>query len=383
MNHVILNHRMSSARNYEQVDDFITYTDQDEWRLYIQEMVVPLWGSAWRLKKFHERLEQEFDGRSLEALTEREQQLFLGGVDARRDEGYRRNSLARFYKELFGARVADLQSWVLSEGSDVQTEVQIEVEETQYVEFASTIYDRLTRALSSQSLYHDWHEPDVGFEILINDADQLRALVEEFYEQVLAFAVNHSYYTFFLWSLNQVPRHFVETAYPEFDADQPFVRDQLGIQSLNWANPIKPDADIYQDYQILCYPEYDSSSDSQSFDGSVAKTNELIWWYFDDYSKEAFRDALSLYFGQVPNLKQQYKDRVTNRLGNVPDQWIDSRFNIYFKGLSASPESRSAAENGQASIMDLLDQAAPSLFLGLNKITQVYDDRLWFKEVGG
>lgn len=374
---------MSEVRNYEQVDEFIAYTDQEEWRVYIEETVVPLWASAWRLKKFHEQLQQEFDERSLETLTDAEQQLFLGGVDARRDEVYRRNSLAQFYKELFGARVADLQSWVLSEGSEMQTEVHIEVKETQFVEFASRIYDRLTRALSSQSMYHDWHEPDVEFEVLLEDADQLRELVEELYQRVLGFAVNHSYHTFFLWSLNQVPRHFVETAYSELDVDLSLVRDQFGLRNFEWKNPIKPDADIYQDYQILCFPEYDPASDSQSFGGSIARTNELIWSYFDSYSKEAFRDALSLYFNQVPNLKQQYKDLVTTRVGDVPESWIDSRFNIYFKGLSASTEGRSEAANSQDSIMDLLDQAAPVLFLGLNKVSQVYDDRLRVKEVGG
>lgn len=373
---------MSGVRNYEQVDDFVEYADQETWTEYIQDTVVPLWRSAWRLKEFHEQLQHEFDGRRPDTLTESEQQLFLGGVDARRDDVYRRNSLAKFYKDLFGARVTDLQSWVLSEDGEVQTEVQIEVEETQFVEFASTIYDRLTRALSSQTLYHEWHEPEVEFESLLGDPEQLRKLVEEFYQHVLAFAVNHSYHTFFLWSLNQVPRHFLEKAYPEFDDELPLVRNQFGITNLNWENPIKPDADIYGDYQILCFPEYNPNNEGQSFGGSIVTTNELIWTYFDDYSTEAFRDALSDYFNRVPNLKQQYENRVENRLTDVPEDWIGRRFKIYYSGLSASVDGQSEVENSQQSIMDLLDQAAPILFLGLNKIDSVSQNRLRIKDIG-
>lgn len=373
---------MNGRRTYEQLDDFVAYTEQEEWTGYIRETVVPLWESAWRLQEFHNRLQNAFDGRRLETLSDDEQQLFLGGVDPQQDAAYRRDSIAKFYKTLFGAQVTDLQSWLLSEGGEVQTEVTVTVAETPFVEFATAIYDRLTQALSSQSLFREWHEPDVDAEALRMDPAALRALVAEFYQQVLDFVVNHSYHTFFLWSLNQVPRRFLEEAYPALDDELPLPRDQFGLTNLDWANPIKPDADIYQEYQILCFPEYNPDNEGQSFGGAICKANEMIWSYFHDYQTEEFREALNLYFTQVPDLQQQYVERVEHRMSNVPEDWIGREFSIYYSGLSASTDDRSSVENSQQSIMDVLDQAAPLLFVGLNKITGVYDNRLRIQPIG-
>jgi hypothetical protein len=372
---------MNGSRTYAQVDDFVDYTEQEVWQEYIRETVVPLWEATWQLKEYHRKLQHEFNGRRLETLSEREKQVFLGGIDPRQDEVYQRNSVAKFYKGFFGAQVSDLQSWLLSEGGDVQTEVMVEVEESQFIEFADMIHDQLTQALSSQTLYQGWQEPEVAFDSLLTSPDEVREIVERLYQGVLEFVVNHSYPTFYLWSLNQTPRRFLQEAYPRFDDTQPLVREQFGLTALDWPNPIKSDADIHSSYEILCFPEYNPNNQGRSFGGSIAKTNELIWTYFSDYSTQTFRDVLATYFNNVSDLKQDYEDRVANRVANVPEQWVGREYSIYFDGLSAATD-RTDVEDSQDSIMDLLDQAAPLLFLGLNKITYVYDDYLKIKLIG-
>ncbi|MFP8955049.1 hypothetical protein ACLI4Z_19135 [Natrialbaceae archaeon A-arb3/5] len=372
---------MSGSRTYAQVDDFVDYTEQEVWQEYIRETVIPLWEAAWQLKEYHEKLQHEFNGRRLETLSEREQQVFLGGIDPRRDEVYRRNSVAKFYKVFFGAQVTDLQSWLLSEGGEIQTEVTVEVEESQFIEFADKIQDQLTQALSSQTLYQGWRTPEVTFGSLLRSPDEVRDIVEQLYQDVLEFVVNHSYPTFYLWSLNQTPRQFLQEAYPEFDDTQPLVRDQFGLTELDWSNPIKSDTDIHSSYEILCFPEYNPNNRGRSFGGSIVKTNEQIWSYFSDYATQSFRDVLSAYFNNVSDLKQDYEDRVANRIANVPEQWVGREFSIYFDGLSAATD-RSDVEDSQESIMDLLDRAAPLLLLGLNKVTYVYDDYLKIKSIG-
>lgn len=373
---------MSGGRTYAQVDGFVDYTEQSVWQEYIQETVVPLWEAAWQLKEYHRQLQHEFNGRRLETLSEREQQVFLGGVDPQRDEIYRQNSVAKFYKEFFGAQVTDLQSWLLSDGGEIQTEVTVEVEDAQFIEFADGIHDQLTKALSSQTLYPEWQEPKVVFDSLLTSPEKVRNIVEQLYQCVLDFVANHSYPTFYLLSLNQTPRRFLREAYPEFDDTQSLVREQFGLTELDWPNPIKSDADIYSSYEILCFPEYNPNNKGRSFGGSITKTNEIIWDYFSDYSTQTFRDVLATYFNNVSDLKQDYKDRVANRVANVPKQWIEREFSIYFDGLSAATD-RSNVEASQNSIIDLLDQAAPLLFLGLNKITYVADDYLKIKPIGG
>jgi len=317
----------------------------------------------------------------LETLSKHEKQVFLGGIDPRRDEVYRRNSAAKFYKAFFGAQVSDLQSWLLSEDGEVQTEVTVEVADSQFIEFTNIVHDQLTQALSSQTLYQGWKEPKVNFGSLLTSPDQVRDIVESLYQSVIDFVVNHSYPTFYLWSLNQTPRRFLQEAYPEFDDMQPLERDQFGLTELDWQNPIKPDTEIYDSYEILCYPEYNPNNRGRSFGGSIVRTNEQMWSYFSDYSTQNFRDILATYFNNVSNLKQDYEDRVSNRIVNVPEQWVGREFSIYFDGLSAATD-RSDVEDSKESIMDLLDQAAPLLFLGLNKITYVSDDYLKIKPIG-
>jgi len=372
---------MNKSRTYAQVDDFVDYTEREVWEEYIQETVVPMWEAAWQLKEFHRQLQHEFNGRRLETLSDAERRVFLGGIDPQRDEVYRQNSVAKFYKGFFGAQVSDLQSWLLSEGGDVQTEVTVEVEESQFIEFADKIHDQLTQALSAQTLYQGWQNPEVAFDSFLSSPEEVRDIVEQLYQGVLDFVVNHSYPTFYLWSLNQTPRRFLQEAYPAFDDTQPLVREQFGLTEMDWPNPIKSDADIHSSYEILCFPEYNPNNQGRSFGGSIGKTNEIIWTYFSDYSTQAFRDVLTTYFNTVSDLKQDYDDRVANRIANVPEQWVGREFSIYFDGLSAATE-RSDVEDSQESIMDLLDQAAPLLFLGLNKITYVYDDNLKIKPIG-
>ena len=375
------NQGMNGSRTYAQIDGFVDYTDQNTWVTYIEETIVPLWETAWQLKEYHRQLHHEFSGRQLETLGEHERQAFLGGIDPRLDEVYRRGSLAKFYNDFFGAQVSDLQSWLLSEGGEVKTEVTVEVEESQFIEFANDVHDQLTRALSSQTLYHGWHEPEVEFNMLLTTPEQARDIVERLYQGVLDFVVNHSYPTFYLSSLNQTPRRFLQEAYLEFDDTQPLVRDQFGLTELDWQNPIKPNTDIFDSYEILCFPEYNPNNRGQSFGGSIVKTNEQIWSYFNDYATQTFRDVLSTYFNNVSDLMQDYKDRVANRIAYVPEQWVGREFSIYFDGLSAATD-RSDVENSQESIMDLLDRAAPLLFLGLNKITYVSNDYLKIKSIG-
>lgn len=366
-------------RNYGQLEDFIDYSSESTWRDYVENQVVPLWESSWLIKETFERFQDEFDDRDLSTLSQNEQELFLGGIDSRRDAVYRRNSLAKFNKVFYGAQVSDLQSWVLSDSEEVPTEVNIEVSKTSFIELAENLYETLTKALSSQYLYQDYFEPEVRLGE-VKEPERLQEQVEQFYKDVLVFCVNHSYFTFFLQSLNQVPRHFLEKAYPDFDTAQEIMyEDEFGLTTLDWNYPIKPDASIYESYQILCYPEYNPENKGASFGGSITKANDIIWNFFDEYSHKEFREDLSDYF-PVRNLKKAYRDRVENRVTKVPDDWVKSGFNIYFKGLSASDNSGSSVENSTESLMELLDQAAPLLFLGLVEISTVGDNRLNFSK---
>lgn len=100
-------------RNYDEIEGFIDYTKEEEWKRYIKTQVIPLWVKAWILKEYFEELRREFDGLPFSDFGEEEKLLLLGGVVQNRDVLYTRNSLATFYAKFFGLRLKDMQSWIL------------------------------------------------------------------------------------------------------------------------------------------------------------------------------------------------------------------------------------------------------------------------------
>ena len=81
-------------------------------------------------------------------------------------------------------------------------------------------------------------------------------------------------------------------------------------------------------------------------------------------------------FGNIPNLKEEFRERIKSRLPERSYSWI------YFKGISASERSYADAEAGSKTIMDMLDENSPFLFTNLIKIDYVTDTALSFTSVG-
>ena len=49
-------------RNYDEIEGFIDYTKEEEWKEYIKTYIIPLWEKTWILKEYFEELESEFEG---------------------------------------------------------------------------------------------------------------------------------------------------------------------------------------------------------------------------------------------------------------------------------------------------------------------------------
>ncbi|MBS3815627.1 MAG: hypothetical protein KGY45_03585, partial [Hadesarchaea archaeon] len=61
-------------KNYDQLKDFIDYTDRGAWKEYIQDLA-GLWRDAFTLKEFHEGLKQEFQNLPLTSVRDEDQPL--------------------------------------------------------------------------------------------------------------------------------------------------------------------------------------------------------------------------------------------------------------------------------------------------------------------
>ncbi len=365
--------------NYDLLEGFIDYVDKKEWINYIENYVIPLWKNALILKEFFENLKSEFQNVSLRDIAEEELPLLLGGVVPSREEVvYRSNSLAKFYKDFFGLKLSDLQAWLLG-GELAVTLPKVIVEETAFIHFVNYIFNWLDRAVHHQTLV-GFSEPKVDYKGLKEDPYKLKELIRDFYQGVLNISVNYNYHTFFLWSIKQIPYKFMKEAYPRIDQVMDFLKIEFGLTQLKWNIPFREGSDLYKDYTIWCWAEYNAESDKggwcgpkysrdKSFGGSICALNEIIWYYLREHSTDLEKIMLS-YFNVFPHLQEDYISRVKERAhGKV----YSSTHYIYYRGISAAND-RSRVGEIPMTLMQMIDEISPHLFLGLVKIEYAGDD---------
>lgn len=368
--------------NYDQLEGFIDYTNNDEWKSYIKNHIIPLWRNALILKEFFEYLKSGFQGIPLRSVNEEDLPLLLGGVVPTREQVYKRNSLAKFYSKFFGLNLSDLQSWMLGGGIS-GTEVKVIVEETTFTRLVNEVFKWLDRAIHYQTLVK-YEEPALAYDELKNNPQKLKELVKDFYQAALSISVNYNYHTFFLWSIKQIPYRFMKEAYPKIDQITDFLQNEFGLAQLRWKIPFSEDSDFYKNYTIWCWAEYNTQSQTggwcgpehssgASFGGAICAMNETIW----NHLRKGYSDLEPLllsYFTVFPNLKEDYVAKIKHRLTTK----IHSH--VYYKGITAA-EDRSGVGETNMTLMQMIDDVSPHLFAGLAKIAYVSDDYIQISSV--
>ncbi|RLG86013.1 MAG: hypothetical protein DRO15_06735, partial [Thermoprotei archaeon] len=354
------------------------------WKSYIENYVIPLWKNTLILKEFYDNLKSEFQNVMLHDVNKEDLPLLLGGVIPRREEVYRRNSLAKFYNRFFGLKLSDLQSWVFG-GELTGIQPKVMVEETSFTRFVNEVFKWLDRAVHYQKLV-EYVEPEIDYKGLKGDPYRLMNLIKNFYQLILSISVNYNYYTFFLWSIKQIPYKFMKAAYPRIDQIMDFLEVEFGLTRLRWNIPFSEDSKFYHEYTIWCWPEYNTQSDSGglcgpehsqgvSFGGSICALNETIWKYLRrGYSPTDLEKTILEYFTLFPNLKEEYINRMKDRL-------IGKFYSyIYYRGITAA-ENRSQVSETNMTIMQMIDEVSPYLFTGLAKIAYVGSDYIQISRI--
>lgn len=360
-------------KTYDDVEGFIDYTNKEEWKNYVTNSVIPLWKTTWVINEYFEELKREFDNLYLSDVKEEDKPLLLGGIRPSSDEIYSRNSLAKFYLKFFGLRLKDIQSWILQQQhGETLTEISVEVKETEFIKLIKEIFNILDYALQYQTLVSDFKEPQFDYEELKRKPEKVKELIKEFYEALLNITLNHNYGTFFLCSINQISYKYMKAAYPRIDQALEFLQNEFGLIELEWNNPINPETQTFKDYTIYCFPEYNPKRPGKSFGGSICKLNELIWSRFSYSSK--IKETLGMLFGKIPDLKEEFRERVKSQLPERYYSWI------YFKGITA--ENSSMVEESGKTLMEMLDENMPWLFTSLIKIDYISDNAFGFTSFG-
>jgi len=370
--------------NYDSLSGFINYTDKEEWKKYVENYVLPLWKSTSTLKEFYENLKSEFNNAFLQDIKEEDLPLLLGGVDPSEGEIYKKNSLARFYNRFFGLKLSDIQSWILG-GELAGIQLKALVEETEFTRFVNEVFKWIDRAMKRQSLV-PYKQFSIGYEELKKNPDKLKDVVKEFYESVLKISVNYNYYTFFLWSIKQIPYRFMKEAYPRIDQIIDFLKNEFGLTKLRWKIPFSEDSSLYKEYTIWCWPEYNAPSEKGgycgpeynpdiSFGGSICVLNEKIWKYMTKgYSPTHLEKIILDYFNIFPYLREEYENKFQGTL-------IGKMYgNIYYRGITAS-EDESKLGQTNMTLMQMIDEISPYLFTGIAKIYVIEENRIGISKV--
>lgn len=370
--------------NYDLLEGFIDYVNKEGWKNYIESYIAPLWKNALILKEFFENLKSEFQNVLLHDITEKDLPLLLGGVVPRREEIYKRNSLAKLYNKFFGLKLSDLQSWVLG-GELTGTQLKVIVEETAFTRFVNEIFKWSDRAVRYQTLV-GYTEPEVDYKGLKEDPNKLKEMIKDFCQSVLNISVNNNYYTFFLWSIKQIPYKFMKEAYPRIDQIIDSLETEFGLTPLRWKIPFSEDSSFYKEYMIWCWPEYNSQSEKggwcvpeysqgKSFGGSICALNETIWKHLTKgYSPTDLEKIILDCFTVFPNLKEEYVNRVKDSLAGKIYSYI------YYRGITAA-EDRSRVGETNLTIMQMINEISPHLFTGLAKIAYIADDYIQISQV--
>lgn len=353
-------------RNYEDIDGFFDYTNKEEWIQYLKKDIYPLWKNSFILKEYFEGLKQDLNGVNFCDIKEDDKKLLLGGVITQREEIYTKNSLSKFYNNFFGLSIEDLNSWIAQESyQEKLIDIKIIIQETEFIEFLDHVFSRLEKCIPLQNLVPIPNYPKLNYEELKNEPNKVKDLITNFIQNILDISINYNYKTFFLCSINQVTRHYLEKAYPNFSQILNLMQRELGLTEFLWNNPINNiESQIYKDYTILCFPEYNINNIGESFGGAISSLNELIWEYFDS---ARFREILNILFRNVPNLKENYKNRVKNQL---PEE--------FYNDVSYS---KIMVRDSDKTIMEILDVNSAFLFTNIKKFRIAREGNIYFEDI--
>lgn len=358
------------------------YSDKSEWAGFISDYVIPLRDSADALVEYWNYLKEEIDSVTFNEIeTEKDEnfkRILLGGVNENGD--YSERSLAFFYSTFFGARLSNLQEYLISQKERVTSQVTGAVEESEFMKFVENIKEKTNAILKSASQNVltdavDSETPEVDFEALLEAPEKVAELIKDFYNKTLEITVNYNQHTLFLWTIRKITRKYLETAYPElqeekFDAFKSIVGLEKYFEP-EIEETTENDKKVKRNYTIWHLPD-------NSFGGKVCELNDVVWAYLGN---EAYRKDLAFLFENVPDLEREIVDRAKAAIGNwkrieglkfekrddistytlkISGIRIAEYWNMYSPNTTASYEHHES----NVSVLDFFDNISTPMFLG-------------------
>lgn len=309
------------------------YTDERRWSQYFDTPIRNLAEQAKALHAFRQELVRKCDGMPYEELQEHwdYSQVLLGGVDE--NANFRERSLAKLYKELFGLQFTDLIEVVEKQRQGISPSTTVIVDDTPFATFVSEVVDKtetvLQQAHEIDLAYNAEIEAEYDFYDLLSDQENLTNLLTEFVYRLQNLLPNYNEHALFIWTLPKTTTRYLSIAYPKLKDRKTWgwLDDSMGLEPL-FVPDINEIGDNVEEREQQ-YTVYDYR------DGSLGDTlvelYQLVWDAFDS----DVRESLRLAFPDVPNFKQEFLDEARDKLDRIG--WnIPNRLTFELSGENAN-----------------------------------------------
>ena len=199
-------------------EKLIRYHDEQTWRDYFEKELGELYSAVKGFLDLRDELVASFSGRPVsEIIAESEEykKMLFGGV-ALEDGPFKERALAKFYAEVMGIRVKDLDKVIsrLKEGIPLE-----DATKDVYCEFLETDVLKMVKGASEKLDAIFYHLHDVINMPKVRKYDPTDALsglkaLEDLLNAIRRILPHYNPRSFFIISLYSIPRLFIEKAYP-------------------------------------------------------------------------------------------------------------------------------------------------------------------------
>lgn len=291
------------------------YMDEGEWRNYftqIQNFVE----KAKSLREFHRELVRRCDGMPFNELQNQldYSQVLLGGVNENGE--YRERSLAKLYKEILGLQFDNLKEVIEKRRQDITPSTTIVVKKTPFIdEFLSPALDKAETTLQLAHENNLFHEPDIDseydFQGLVSDQDDFSQLMADVVNRLQEFLPNYNEKALFVWTLNKTPHRYLSTAYPRLTNKESWqwLNNVFGLEPVFTPTINETGSTVEeqkQQYTVYAYRD-------GSIGDTLTRLYRLVWNTFDG----PVCDSLKLLFPDIPNFKQEFLDEAHDELDRI------------------------------------------------------------------
>ena len=279
--------------------DEFRYWDLSSWKEYIKKYVGNLYENTNALLSLHDQLQEKIK-KPDKGLIE----PILGGILP--DGTYDKYSSAKLLRLLFGIYVDPIYWASISRLKDIAYENYIEVSsktESIFLDFIRKINELSEKILKKADLYSsEKFHSSVGLEDIIDNPERLLDLIEELLRNILGFVANYNKYTFFVISINHLPRFLIELLYPEIKSTFEDISNFLGLELWQKLGGNTEELNLY-------------GFSKESIGDLIYSLNDFIW---ENFNRDPVKEVWEYIIDNVPDLKKEY---IEKSMDNITKNW--------------------------------------------------------------